>query len=691
MNRLTVILLICSALYLASCSMGKRAMKKGDKRLKYGEFEYSIDYYQKAIRNNYNVGEANFKIGEAYRLSNRLKEAEPYYQAAINQDYEEEDAYYFYGLALKSNEKYEEARQELQDYLGFAENEEIRELAQNEVDNLIKLKEIRNKESYYRVKNLELINSPDAEYSPVYLNGELYFTSSRYGGKVYKATGDSFTNLYKVKTRGAIVDSTTITSLGDNINSPNTNDGCIAFSPDGQTMVFAKGNSGRRKGAEDVDLYISRFRRGGWSEPELMRISDGKAWDSTPTFSRDGRTLFFASTRRGSIGGTDLYAATKNRRGRWSNVRNLGPVINTAGNEMFPYQASDGSLYFSSNGHPGLGGLDMLVARREGGKMVVENVGPPINSSSDDFGLFLYTPDKGFFTSNREGGRGDDDIYTFINNDPNLKIINYYLTGVTYTIDEDGTEKILPNTTVKLYGANDEMLNEALTGRDGKFLFRVYPEEDYLLMGEKPEYFTSRANFSTVGKTIPKESLNQLETNKVFETKIVLDQIVMDKAIVLENIYYDLDEDYIRADAAVELDKLVTVLEDNPEIKIELSSHTDSRQTAAYNDDLSKRRAQSAVEYISSKGIDADRLIARGYGESQLLISDEEINKLPTEEAREQAHQRNRRTEFKVIEYNPVEEEELDEEETAEIEDLQTQERLEPVGDDLEDRIDWDN
>jgi outer membrane protein OmpA-like peptidoglycan-associated protein len=235
------------------------------------------------------------------------------------------------------------------------------------------------------------------------------------------------------------------------------------------------------------------------------------------------------------------------------------------------------------------------------------------------------------------------------------------------------------------------MLNEALTGRDGKFLFRVYPEEDYLLMGEKPEYFTSRANFSTVGKTIPKESLNQLETNKVFETKIVLDQIVMDKAIVLENIYYDLDEDYIRADAAVELDKLVTVLEDNPEIKIELSSHTDSRQTAAYNDDLSKRRAQSAVDYISSKGIDADRLIARGYGESQLLISDEEINKLPTEEAREQAHQRNRRTEFKVIEYNPVEEEELDEEETAEIEDLQTQERLEPVGDDLEDRIDWDN
>jgi outer membrane protein OmpA-like peptidoglycan-associated protein len=666
------------------------AMKKGDKKLKYGEFEYSIDYYQKALKHNYKVEEANFKIGEAYRQSNRIKEAEQFYEYAAEQKYEGEEANYYYALALKSNEKYDEARQALQDYLTNAQDEEIIKLAQIEVDNLIKLSEIRNKTTYYRIKNLDLINSPAADYSPVYLNGELYFTSARYGGKVYKATGTSFTNLYKVKTQGARVDSTTITSLGDEINSANTNDGCVAFSPDEQTMVFAKGNSGRKKGAEDVDLYISRFRRGGWSTPELMRINDGKAWDSTPAFSKDGRTLYFSSNRRGSIGGTDLYAATKNRRGRWSNVRNLGPIINTPGNEMFPYQATDGSIYFSSTGHPGLGGLDILVAKREGGKMIVENVGEPINSSSDDFGMFLYTPDKGFFTSNREGGLGDDDIYTFINNDPNLKIVNYYLTGVTYTIDDEGNEKILPSTSVLLYGADNELMNEALTGRDGKFLFRVYPEEDYLLLGEKPDYFTSRASFSTIGKTIPKEQLNKLETNKVFETKIVLDQILLDSAIVLDNIYYDLDQDYIRADAALELDKLVTLLEDNPEIKIELSSHTDSRQTAAYNDDLSKRRAQSAVNYIVSKGVEENRLIARGYGESQLLISDEEIEKLPTEEAQEQAHQRNRRTEFKVTEYNKVEEDVLDEE-SEELEELQTQERVEPVGTDLEDRIDWDN
>jgi outer membrane protein OmpA-like peptidoglycan-associated protein/tetratricopeptide (TPR) repeat protein len=677
-------------LYLASCSAGKLAMKKGDKKLKYGEYEYSIDYFEKAIKGKYNAAEANFKIGEAYRLSNRIKEAEPFYREAISGGYDEDEVYYYHVLALKSNEKYQEAQNQLDAYLNNAKDEQTIALARVEVDNLIKLNEVIEKPSFYRIRNLDLINSPAADYSPVYLDGELYFTSSRYGGKVYKATGTGFTNLYKVKTQGARVDSTTIASLGDEINSPNTNDGCIAFSPDGQTMVFAKGNSGRKRGNDDVNLYISRFRRGAWSKPELLRISDDKAWDSTPAFSRDGRTLYFSSTRRGSLGGADLFAATKNRRGNWSNVTNLGPKINTPGNEMFPFQASDGSLYFSSTGHPGLGGLDIFVAKRESGDMVIENIGAPVNSSSDDFGMFLYTPDKGFFTSNREGGVGDDDIYTFINNDPDLKIINYYLTGVTYTIDEEGNEKILPNTNVELYGKNNELLSEMLTGRDGKFLFRVYPEEDYKLLGEKPEYFTSRALFSTIGKTIPKDQLNQLETNKVFETKLILDQIVLDKSIVLENIYYDLDRAEIRPDAAVELDKLVTILEDNPEIKIELSSHTDSRQTAAYNDELSKRRAQSAVNYIVSKGIEQGRLVARGYGESQLLISDDEINKLPTEEAKEQAHQRNRRTEFKVTEYNKVEEPELDEDEEV-LEELQTQERIEPKSTDLENRIDWDN
>ena len=396
MKKYTAYILVFSMFFLASCSAGKMAMKKGNKKFKYGEYEYAIDFYNKAIKHNYMPGEANFKIGESFRLSNRLKEAELFYKASMDDKYDDEEVNYYYGLALKSNEKYADARQELETYLASAKDEKVIDLVQIEVDNLIKLDELLKKENFYRVKNLELINSPAAEYSPVYLDGELYFTSSRFGGKIYSATGTSFTNLYKVKTKGAIVDAETITSLGDEINSPNTNDGCIAFSPDGQTMVYAKGNSGRKKGAEDVDLYISRFRRGAWSKPELMRVNDDTAWDSTPTFSKDGRTLYFSSTRRGSIGGTDLYAATMNRRGQWSNVRNLGPKINTIGNEMFPFQSSDGSLYFSSDGHPGLGGQDILVSKREEGQMTVENLGSRSILPAMILVFFFIPPTKDF-------------------------------------------------------------------------------------------------------------------------------------------------------------------------------------------------------------------------------------------------------------------------------------------------------
>ncbi len=688
MKVLNAFLGVIFIMSIFSCSTGKMAIKKGNKRLKYGEYEYSIEYYNKAIAKNYHIAEANFKIGEAYRLSNRIAEAQPFYNKAIELGYENEAVHYYYGLALKNNTKYEQAKQVLNSYAETGSDQTYIDLALREVDNLNELEVILSKKSFFRVKNLSGINTPAAEYSPIYRDGELYFTSSRYGGKIYKATGTSFTNLYKVKTKGARVDTTTIEPLSDMINSPNTNDGCITFSPDGRTMVFAKGNSGRRKGADDVDLYISRYRRSGWSKPELLRLNDRKAWDSTPAFSRDGRTLYFSSNRRGGHGGTDLYAATKNRRGRFSNVRNLGTQINTPREEMFPYAGIDGVFYFASSGHAGLGGLDVFAARRIEGKMKIENLGPPLNSNADDFGFFLYTPDKGFYSSNREGSKGDDDVYTFINNDPDLKIVNYYLTGVTYSIDDDGNETILPNTTVKLFGANNELLNEGMTSREGKFRFRVYPEEDYIIMGEKPDYFTSRALFTTKGKSIPKDQLKKLVTNKIFSSKVVLSQIVLNKSIVLENIYYDLDKWNIRPDAAMELDKLVTVLLDNPEIKIELSSHTDSRAPADYNDDLSKKRARSAVDYIVSKGVDPGRITAKGYGESLLIVSDEDIDRIETEEEKEKAHQRNRRTEFKVTEYKKIREKEISDDQ---LEELKAEESIESDENDLENKIDWDN
>jgi outer membrane protein OmpA-like peptidoglycan-associated protein/tetratricopeptide (TPR) repeat protein len=681
------ILYILLIIFIApACNMNKKLVKKGNKKFDRGEYQIALDYYHKALNKGQDLGEVNFMIGESYRVSNRLKQALPYYQSAINNGYTEDHAYFYLAHSLRANEKYSEAKKIFSQLSANATDERIKEESKMEDQNLDILQGIMDTENYYRVKNLTDINTSGAEYSPVYHDGELFFTSSRDGGKIYKATGTAFTKIYRIKTQGARVDLTTLKELDELINDENTNEGSVTFTPDGRIMVYAKGNNGKKRGAKDVNLYMATNRKGRWSQPRLLRINDPDSWDSTPTLSADGRTMYFASNREGGFGGTDLYVATRDGRGRWGNVRNLGPKINTHGNEMFPYSAIDGSLYYSSDGHPGFGGLDLYKAERREGQMVIHNLGNPINTSADDFGLFLFSPTKGFFTSNRDGGAGDDDIYTFVNNDPDLKIVNYFLTGTTVTADEDGNETILSNTTVKLLDEEENLISETLTARDGQFTFRVYPEENYNIIGEKPDYLTTRVPFTTIGKSISPENLTKLITNEVFELKVPMEKIVIDKAIVLENIYYDLDESYIRPDAALELDKLVAILQDNPEIKIELSSHTDSRATADYNMDLSKRRAQSAVDYIINNGIDSDRITARGYGETQLIILDQEINNLPTEEEKEAAHQINRRTEFKILEYNKIE---LEEEEEVFDEDLEVMDELENA-EDWEKEIEWD-
>ncbi len=643
---------LLSVLFLLALTVSgqKSAIKKGTKKIKRGEYNEAIAYFQKAFDDPEYKGESSFHIAEAYRLSNRLHKASPYYKDAINNRYNDPNALFYYAFSLKISGEYADAERQLKRFLEVAEDPFYISRAEEELDNLSYLIILSEKKNYYRVKNLAAINTKNDEYSPVYNNGELYFTSNRESGKIYKATGTSFTDIYKVKTSGANVDATTIQRLGDEINFYNVNEGTLAFSPDGKTMVFARGNSGKRRGTQDVDLYISRFRNKKWSEPRLLSINDPETWDSTPAFSTDGRTLYFASNRAGGEGGIDLYSSRIDRRGRYSKPKNLGPEINTAGDEMFPYVADDASLYFSSSGQPGFGGLDILVAKRKSGRIIVENLGKPMNSSYDDFSFFLYKPDRGFFASNRPESKGNDDIYTFLNNDPNLKTVNYYLAGITKTHDENENEVILANVKVQLLDFKDEVLDELVTDRDGKFNFRVYEQERYTLFGEKQgsdaeNYFVTRLEFTTVGKSIPQEELTQLVNNVTFDTTLVLDRIVIDKAIILENIYYDFARWDITPEAGIELDKLVDIMYDNPDIVIELSSHTDSVDTESYNIRLSQRRAESAVNYIVSTGVDRNRITAKGYGESRHIAR----NTNPDGTDNPEGRAKNRRTEFKVV------------------------------------------
>ena len=225
-------------------------------------------------------------------------------------------------------------------------------------------------------------------------------------------------------------------------------------------MVFARGNTGKRKGGNDVDLFLSRFRNGAWTEPIPININTPNSWESTPALSPDGRTLYFSSNRKGGYGGLDIYSALMDSRGRFGKVKNLGSDINTPGDDTFPYMADNSKLYFSSDGHPGFGMLDLFVVNRANGKTQIENLGQPVNSTGDDFGMFLFKPDRGFFTSNREGGKGDDDIYTFVNDDPNLKVVNYYLQGITYNQRKDSIREILADTKISLLDQGGDVMQE---------------------------------------------------------------------------------------------------------------------------------------------------------------------------------------------------------------------------------------
>ena len=631
---------------LAACS----AEKKAEKAFKYGKYQSAIEAYKAILARDPNNGRANYYLAESYRKSNRIRESIPYYAKAGGRGINEDTLKLSYAKALQAAGQYAEARQQLEEALEQTDNEKLKSRLRREITGLGRLQELTEKKSYYRIKNLEAINTPVAEYSPVYLNNELYFTSARNNSRIFDGSGTPYTDLYKVETKGANVDINTVSALAPTINEPLVNEGTIAFTPDGKTMVFAKGNTGKRKGRDDVDLYLSRFRNGAWTVPQLININQPNSWESTPAFSPDGRTLYFSSNRKGGYGGLDLYSATMDSRGRFGRVRNLGADINTAGDEMFPFASETGQLYFSSDGHPGYGMLDIFVVARSGGKTTAENLGQPVNSTGDDFGIFLFRPDRGFFTSNRDGGKGDDDIYTFVNEDPNLKVVNYYLQGVTYAWGKDSAKVILPETKVTLLGEDGEEMQDFITGNDGKFLFRVYENENYTLIGETDGYLVERGRYTTRGKSVAKETLKELLTNVTLDTLLVLDKLERNKIFVLQNIYFGFDSAVIRKESARELDRLVQLLNDNPEIKIEMGSHTDSVGSNAYNIDLSQRRAQATVDYLIRKGIDTKRLVAKGYGETRPIAR----NTNPDGSDNPEGRQRNRRTEFKILEIGPM-------------------------------------
>lgn len=647
---------------ISGCNSALQAYKKGVRHYDAGEYNLALTQFEKASKGNIDPARLNYYMAESYRQSNRFAEAAPFYQKAIDAKTTEPNVHLYYGYALKSEGRYPEALTQLQEFVADAPKTTTKatlDKARREVETLKAINVIAQNKSLITLKNMSGLNSQGAEFSPVLKGDELVFTASRKETQ-YKNNGQQMLGLYKVKLPAA--DETGATTpvgapekFSNTVYQGDVNEGTPAFSKDGKTMVFARGNNGKRKGGLDVDLYLSRLGEGNtWSQPIRLPISDSLAWDGSPAFSGDGKTLYFASNRAGGAGGIDLYRTSIDASGRFSRPVNMGRDINTPGDEMFPYVGPDAKLYFASDGHPGLGKLDVFVATRSGGVTRVENMGQPINSPADDFGLIYVNPTKGYLASNRTGGKGDDDIYFFQEgpetdttttivekNTPGApKTVRYFLAGTVSSNDSPASP--LDSARVRILDdATGEPIAEATTGQAGTFgKYPLQEGKEYTILAERRGYLTRREPFTMQGKSIPQVFLTKPQTDTTFNVAILLDKGTLNKTFVLENIYYDFDKFNIRPDAAEELDKLVTILKDNPTLKIELGSHTDAQGTDAYNIKLSQNRAQSAVDYIISKGIDASRITAKGYGETQLVIKNAK---------NDEEHQRNRRTEFKIL------------------------------------------
>ncbi len=658
----TSISFLLTIVLLNSCNSALQSFKKGQTKFDNGEYELAVKELQKSSAAGYELGKTNYLIAESYRLSNRPLLAGAYYEKALNQGSKENDLRYHWAATQKMQGKYKEASENLEKYLSGIPSKEFKLKAQTEIDLLPEIEELANKKTYIEIKPMSL-NSTGSEFAPIPQGNELIFTASR-KDVIYKNNGLPFLGLYRASLNTP-TEIGTPTLFSTTIFKDNANEGTPTFSKDGKMMVFARGNTGKRSDVSpDVDLYISKNIDGVWSEPEMVSVSDSLAWDGSPSFSADNKTLYFSSNRSGGKGGIDLYRANIDNAGRFGRAINMGSDINTPGDEMFPYVSSDGKLYFSSDGHAGIGGLDLFSATRVNGEIKVEHLGIPLNSRFDDFGLVAIDSTKGYFASNRDSGKGDDDIYYYENTQPGKKyevpppaiakvetpkkkIIRYFLAG---NITDDKNQALDSVKVAIIDNSTNQAIEEIYTKREGTFgKVKMDEEKSYTIVTEKKGFFTKREPFTMLGKSVSLDKLTKAETDTTFYASVKMTKPEVGKDITttfsIAPIYYNLDKSDIRSDASPELDKIAQILFDNPNIKIELGSHTDSRATTEYNQKLSQRRAESAVNYIISKGISPNRIVAKGYGESQLV--NQCADGVPCSE---EEHQANRRTEFKVLE-----------------------------------------
>lgn len=657
-GRAGMTLLLGLLLCLGLPALAQKKLKAGDQHFRNYEYALALEEYKKAAGPQTPAPELARKIADCYRLMNNTREAEAWYAKAGESPAADAATLLHHANAARSNGHYLKAKQLYLDYAEKVPAEEGK--AQAWIATCENAQAWMAKPEPFQVSRLEALSSGNADFSPVYFQEGIVFTSDRPAAaknndkQVSGWTGSPYAKLYYSKGQDSTWEAPQL--LPEPLNN-HLQSGSAIFSTDQQTIYFTRINKIKVKNKQlnndpfswvkfasendyvnRLELYIATKQGETWSEPQPFPYNKVAEYSvGHPALSPDGNLLYFVSDMPGGQGETDLYYSRKQADGSWSQPVNAGPQVNTAGREMFPAMDAKGKLYFSSTGHPGMGGLDVFFA--EGSESTwtqVRNLKFPLNSPQDDFGmLFDKTGEAGLLSSNRESADGTDDIFAF-------KFVRIPCQLAGQTVEKmqvkPGVFEVRPvaNVRVRLYQVNSTDTASLVTWSDarGNFTFPILDGLTYTLKAFKTGYLARSAQITPDCQS----------TVDMVSMGMVLNRNTLNRPIIIENIYYDLDKYHIRPDAALELDKLVQTLKDNPGIKIELSSHTDSRQTHSYNQLLSQLRAEAAVTYIVSKGISPERLIPRGYGENRLL------NRCADGvECSEEAHQLNRRTEFKLL------------------------------------------
>ncbi|MFH6963971.1 OmpA family protein [Flavobacterium plurextorum] len=635
-----IICILFLGLTVLKISAQNSNQNKADKD--YIQYAYvdAIATYEKVAEKGYKDEKMFQRLGNSYYFNGELTKAVKWYDELFAMNTEQEPEYYYrYAQALKAKGDYTAADKILEAFTEKVKTDKRGILFEN---NKNYLEKIKSNSGRFEIADAG-INSTQTDYGTSFLGNKIVFASARDTGgvvkKTFKWTNKTFTNLYEaeLKADGTIGKPE---RFEKKINSK-FNESTPVFTKDGKTMYFTRNNflDGKRgRNGQKVTLlklYKADFVNGKWQNITELPFNSDQYSTAHPALSNDETILYFASDMPGTLGQSDLYKVAINSDGSFAKPENLGKTINTEGRETFPFISGDNELYFASDGQPGLGGLDVYVSKinNDGTFSEAQNIGAPINGKQDDFAFVIDSKNRnGFFSSNREGGIGNDDIYRFT--EIKKILCQQILKGTTADLE---TGKTIENAKVTLLDANFNIKDQVVSDANGIYKFAVDCAKNYYVKAEKQDYETKEAAVTI------KEQTGETNLDIMLEKRNKPINVGTDLAKTLDIpiIYFDLDKSVIRKDAAFELEKILVVMQQYPKMKIDVRSHTDSRQTVKYNMALSDKRAKSTVQWLMKNGIASDRLTGKGFGESQL------VNKCSDGvPCTEKEHQQNRRSEF---------------------------------------------